>query len=122
MFETFVKAAMAQDNRNCFSKFIGDMEGVPSELYPFYRECNPEDVEVFDESGVIRFVPAQRLLQEKQEYSYLDMDIVVATINGDPVFMKGQKVYTCPHGIRQPKIEKIADSFEKFIETIILPE
>ncbi len=45
---------------------------------------------------------------------------MIATVNGDPVFMKDQKVYTCSHGTRRPKVELLADSFEKFIEMIIL--
>ena len=122
MFEKFVQTAMAQDSRNCFAEYKGNMEGVPSVLYTFYQKYNPEDVEMVYGANVIRFVPAQKLLQVKQEYSYLDVDIIIATINGDPIFMKGQKIYTCPHGSGQPKIEKATDIFEDFIEAIILSE
>lgn len=120
LFEKFAHTAMAQDSRNHFSRYKGDMKSIPPALHTFYREYDPEDVEVEYGGNVIRFIPAQRLSQVKQEYGYLDADIVIATINGDPVFMKRGKVYTCPHGTRQPKIEKSADTIGEFLREIIL--
>ena len=73
-------------------------------------------------TDVIWFVPAQKLLRVKKEYSYLDADIIIANINGDSVFMKGPIVYTCPRGTGRLKIEKGADSFEALIEAISLSE
>ena len=94
-------------------------------IYPLryiYQKYNPEDVEMVYGTDVIWFVPAQKLLRVKKEYSYLDADIIIANINGDSVFMKGPIVYTCPRGTGRLKIEKGADSFEAFIEAISLSE
>lgn len=122
MFKRFVQTAVTQDDRNRFTEYAGNLEGIPSVLHTFYQKYNPEDVEIIYGADVIHFIPAQKLMQVKQEYPYLDTDIIIATINGDPVFMKRQKVYTCPHGTKQPKIEKMADSFEELIEELILSE
>lgn len=81
MFEKFVQTAMAQDDRNYFTEYKGNMEDIPSALHFFYQKYNPEDVEMVYGTDVIWFVPAQKLLRVKKEYSYLDADIIIATIN-----------------------------------------
>lgn len=120
MLEEFVKAAIEQDERNHFSEYMADMEDVPIELHAFYQKYNPEDVEIVSGVNSIRFVPVQNQMQARREYQYLDADMILATVNGDPVFMRGGLIYICPHGVKQPKIEKIAESFEEFIGTIFL--
>ena len=121
MFEKFVQTAMAQDDRNYFAEYKVN-GGYTLCVTFFYQKYNPEDVEMVYGTDVIWFVPAQKLLRVKKEYSYLDADIIIANINGDSVFMKGPIVYTCPRGTGRLKIEKGADSFEAFIEAISLSE
>ena len=86
------------------------------DLYKYYdlvKVCVP-----FDDLYVC-FVPAEKIEKINNEYSYLNVDFVFATSDGDPVFLDNGKVYTCPHGTSNPKKELLANSFEDFIEKII---
>ena len=119
MYQEFVNKAIFQDKRNIFEKYNGDLSIVPSEIIEFYREHDPVDVEIIYKSYPIRFAPAKGLEEMMSEYGYLNAELVIASCNGDPIFIKDGKVFTCPHGTKNPKSEKIAESFGDFLKSII---
>jgi hypothetical protein len=114
-YAIFVANAMAQDERNTFLKYDDNLDSVPEALKPFYRGYNPVDVEL-DVNGVgVRFCPADQLEEIQKEYAYIRAQFVFATCNGDPIFLNEGQVYTCPHGVKEPKWEKLAASFIDYL-------
>jgi len=121
-YKSFVNKAIEEDKRNKFEEYSGDRYAlgmVPQDLREFYEKYNPVDVEV----QMTKFYPVgPRLKNLQSEYSFLEGKFVFATINGDPVFLKGKSVYTCPHGDSDPKHEKIAGSFMEYLDTLVSKE
>ena len=106
----FVEKAIAQDSRNIFAKYDGNLDVVPENLRIFYKEKNPFDVEI----NFTGFISADKLTAVKTEYSYLNAQFVFATCNGDPVFLHDGCVYTVPHGIKEPQWELLAKDIETY--------
>lgn len=119
LYQKFVEKIIEQDKRNLFSKYEGDLGNYAKEIKEFYFNYNPVDVE-FDYKGFsVRLVSASDFDKIKSEYSYLSTDLIIATCNGDPIFLKNGNVYTCPHGVKTPNFEKLADSFDEYLTSII---
>ena len=114
-FAAFVKYAIAQDSRNRFGKYDGDLSCVPLELQPFYRDFNPEDVEIDGANGAVHFCPANKLAELQKEYSFLNVQFIFATCNGDPIFFHDGQIFTCPHGVSRPEWEKLSNDFVHYI-------
>jgi hypothetical protein len=118
-YKTFVAKAEAQDGRNSFAKYAGNLDIVPEDVRPFYREHNPVDVEV-DVGGIgVRLCPADELVELQRQYAYINAQFVFATCNGDPIFLNEGQVYTRPHGADEPKWEKLAESAFSYFERLI---
>lgn len=115
LFDDFVKKVCALDKRNVFKK----PTKVDKTLPEFYSCYDPVDVEFDSKIGVIRMIPTEKLKKVTEGYSYIGLDLVFATINGDPLFLKGNTVYICTHGCDNPKLEKVANTFNVFLKTII---
>lgn len=117
LYDDFVKAIVNIDFRNRIEKSEGnDLEyGVP-EIYKFYDFV---DVEVPCFLGNIKFVSRANLKDMKKKYSYIDADCIFATNNGEPLFTKDDKVFTYLAGNNKVFYEKIANSFEAFVEKIL---
>ena len=117
-YSNFAARAIAQDKRNVFEKYSDNLDIVPNEMRSFYTEFNPVDVEI-DYNGVgVRFCPAKELVDLQAEYAYLGVQFVFATCNGDPIFFSGGKIYTCPHGVRKPKWELLAENTETYFKLL----
>ncbi len=114
-FSLFVQKALAEYGRNEFGKYEGNLDIVPAEMKPFYRNFNPVCVQVEINFGDVRFCPAEDLSDLQQEYAYLNAQFIFATCNSDPIFLHDGKVYTCPHGFSKPQWEMIADSIEAYL-------
>ena len=118
-YSIFAKKATAQDKRNIFKKFDGNIDIVPDEIKPFYRNFNPIDVEI-DVDGVgVRFCSAEWLHNLQNDYAYLKAQFIFASCNSDPIFINNGQVYTCPHGAKEPEWEKLADNFEIYLTSLI---
>lgn len=113
-FSKFVEKAILYDKRNVFSQYDGDLSGIPDELKTFYKDNNPTDVEV---NGV-RFFAAKDISDLQTEYSYLSAQFVFATCNGDPIFLYGGHVYTCPHGVRDVAWELLSDDMANYLDSL----
>lgn len=109
-FSKFVEKAIRYDKRNTFSKYDGDLDRLPDVLKDLYRDNNPIDVEVNN----VRFFPVEELKDLQAEYSYLNAQFVFATCNGDPIFLHDGCVYTAPHGVKEPKWERLSPTVEAY--------
>ena len=106
--------AVGRDPRNRFEKYDGNLDPVPDEFKTFYREHNPIDVELDSDYGDMRFYPAGSLPDLQAEYSYINANFIFATSNGDPIFFHEGQVYTCLHGVNEPRWELLADGVDEF--------
>ena len=108
-FEKLKTFAITQDNRNKFGKSDKISKIVPKSLELFYREYNPIDVEVDIDGVAVRFYPVDELEQLQKNYT-IPSAFIFASCNSDPIFISKNKVYTCPHGVANPKWELISNS------------
>jgi hypothetical protein len=118
-YSIFAKKAKEQDNSNIFSKCSNIIDIIPDELIPFYQEYNPVDVEITYDGVGIHFYPIDELSDLQAEYAYIKAQFVFATCNSDPIFLNNEKVYTCPHGVKEPEWEKLAESFEEYLSLLL---
>ena len=116
-FEDFIKLAKTIDSKNKFSPYEGDVNFLPKDIRSFYRYNNPADVEV----GMVRFIPAADIKSKGKEYEHIMKDmLVVATINSDPVFIKGSKIVSCAKdGDEKSTHEELGSSFINFLQYCI---
>lgn len=115
---SFVVKAKAQDKKNIFTKYDGNLSFVPNELKIFYQKMNPVDVELDCDGISVHFWPATELEALQSEYAYLDVKFVFATCNGDPIFLNEGKIYICPHGVHDPKHKLVAQNIEDYLSTL----
>ncbi len=117
-FASLVQKALAQDGRNRFAKFDDPLPFVPEIMLPFYRQFNPEDVEVEINEAIVRLIPAAELESVKKEYPEISDQFIFATSNSDPIFLHEGAVYVIPHGVPHPEWEKLADSLDDYLSGI----
>lgn len=113
-YSEFAAEAVIQDQRNTFSGYEGNLDAVPEVMKAFYREFNPIDVEM----SMVRFIPAEELADVQEEYSYLNVQFVFATCNGDPIFLQDSQIYTCPHGIGKPRWELLSGDIMSYLSSL----
>ncbi len=116
-FEKFARKVKEQDTRNAFDtgKTIDD---IPEILSLFFIELDPVDVEVNIEGAIVRFVPISEYFDVQKEYSLGNEKFIFATSNGDPIFLYDNAVYTCAHGTKNTSYEKLAGTFEEYLNKI----
>ena len=114
MFSDFAKKALKQDSRNRFEHFDGDISFIPTVLQAFYENNNPVDVEVKINNAYVRFFPVEELQSLQQEYELGEECFVFASCNGEPVYLKGNKVYTCLFGKMGIAEEKLSDNLKDY--------
>lgn len=117
IYDDFVQKAMHYDKRNIFIKSM--ISEFTQEIPRIYKYYDPLDVEVAYKNSALTFVSYVDLGKMLQRYSYLNADCVFAISNGDPFFLRKGSVYTCAHGDRNAVPEKLADSFDDFLEQIL---
>jgi hypothetical protein len=118
-YSSFAKAVARIDSRNKVSAINLVPDIVPDELKPFYSECNPVDLEINSNGLVVKFYPADALTELQHEYDYLCARFIFATSNSDPIFWHDSVIYTCPHGTKSPKWERLSLNFDEFITSLI---
>jgi len=114
----FVNIATRQDKRNIFESYSGNIESIPFELKEFFKKYNPVDVEVIMNGNSIHFFPAEKLDILQKEYDLGNDNFIFATCNADPIFYNSDGIFSCYHGDKNPKFEKITSSFEMFLNMI----
>ena len=112
----FAKNAVLNDSRNVFAQYDGNLDFVPETLKGFYKHTNPIAVEM----NCVRFIPAEKLSGAQAEYSYLNVQLIFATCNGDPIFWQNGCIYTVPHGIKNPEWELLAKDIETYLSSLFL--
>ena len=113
-YDVIVKKMIDFDKRNKFKRTNNPNINLPS----FYHSYDPYDVEIDYDCMIIRFCQISKLESLNKEYGYLNVDLVFATNNGDPIFVGKGKIYTCEHGSNNPEFEKIANNFDEFLKKI----
>ncbi len=116
-YTAFIEKATLQDERNCFSTVSeADVQFLPDPLKKFYLEANPVDVEiVLPNFTSIKLLPLHELVEVQEEYQAIE-GFVFATLEGDPVLLKDQKVFIAAHGSDEWIYEPLAESFDLYIE------
>ena len=118
-YNDFVELVKRQDPRNIFKPCDLDLSFIPQQLRMFYALYNPIDVEIIlGDSTSIRLCPVNFLKKLQYEHSIAQMAFVFATREGDAIYFMDNGIFTYAHGSTVDKHEKIADSFDCFIEKI----
>lgn len=115
----FTTKITARSERNKFESYNGNLDFVPDEMKAFYRSSNPVHVIIGYYGVSIKLCPVEELQELQKEYEYLKAQLVFATCNGDPIFLNADGVYTCPHGINEPQLEKKAESFDEYLKGLV---
>ncbi len=116
-YTDFIRVAQEEDGRNIFGTCM-QITNVPPELVLFFTSSNPIDVEVsYPGLGAVKFYPAEDLTDLQFDYELPDGNFVFATCNSDPIFICKSKIFmTLPEVFHA---EKIADSFEEFLDRYV---
>ena len=117
--DEFVSKAQMRDKTSLFSEYEGSLDMIPDELRDFYAKHNPRNVEIGHNGTSIHLVPAEKLETEKQYYEGMNIGFVFATCDSDPIFYHDGKIYTCPHGVKNPEWELLAESIEKYLDVLM---
>ena len=119
-YNDFVELVQRQDTRNTFKTCDINLSFMPQQLQMFYALYNPIDVEiVLADLTSIRLCPVSGLKKIQYEYPIDKKAFVFATREGDAIYHMPDGIFTCAHGSNVIKHEKIADSFDSFIEKIV---
>ena len=118
-YNDFVELVQRQDARNIFKACDVNLSFMPQPLQMFYALYNPIDVEiVLADLTSISLCPVSGLKEIQYEYPIDKNAFVFATKEGDAIYHMPNGIFTCAHGSSVIKHEKIADSFDSFIEKI----
>ena len=101
-FSSFALKAIELNRQNKFEKCNENINIVPDDFKEFYRNYNPVDVEIEIDNAIVRFYPVINLSELQVEFSYINAQFIFASCNGDPIFYEAGKIYTCPHGVKDP--------------------
>lgn len=84
----------------------------------FYSVINPINVEFEYNDGIIRLEPIENFDNLKKEYDYVQTDCIFASCNGEPIYLKDKKVFTCIRGSKRIIEEEIASSINMLLESV----
>ena len=79
---------------------------------------NPVNVEFEFNDGMVKLEPFESLMALNEQYRYVASDCVFATCNGDPIYIRDGKIYTCIHGSKRIVEEKFAESIKELFEQV----
>ena len=91
------------DSRTEYVVLEQEHEVIDSSIPMFYRVIDPINVEFEFGDGIIRLIP-------------FDESCIFATCNGEPIYEKNQRVYTCMCGKNKIIEEEIAISIDSLFE------
>lgn len=117
-YHSFFERLKTEDPRIEYREVHNESGYKKMKVPQFYKIINPVNVEFEFNDGIIRLEPFEGLPVLKEQYDYVGADCVFATCNGDPIYVKNEKVYTCIHGAKCVIEEKIAESVDSLFETV----
>lgn len=117
-YQAFFRKLKMEDPRIEYEESDKGLSCGRLKIPQFYKTINPINVEFEFNDGIIRLEPFERLPDLNKGYAYTGADCVFATCNGDPVYLKNEKLYTCTHGSKRVIEEEIASSVDSLFETI----
>lgn len=115
---SFFEKLNAKDPMIKYTKVRGEPECGGLEIPRFYKMINPVNVEFEFNDGIVRLEPFEGLSVLNEQYRYAKADCVFATCNGDPIYVRNEKVYTCTHGSKRVIEEEVAASVDLFFEAV----
>ncbi|MCM1251672.1 MAG: hypothetical protein NC321_02540 [Clostridium sp.] len=117
-YYSFFEKLQRMDSRVKFVKvnkrLLCDKINIPE----FYQILNPVNVEFEFHDGIVKLEPFEKLSALNEEYQYVKADCVFAICNGDPIYTRDGKIYTCVHGSKCVVEEKIAESVGELFEQV----
>ena len=117
MYEKLIDKIKKIDERNIIKIDNTVVNKNAPKIYKYYDFV---DVEIEIEDNMIKFFSKKDLDKYNKLYSYIDADFVFASINGDPVFIKNKKVFTCSHDGDDSPPEFLFDSFDDLLDFIMM--
>lgn len=117
-YHSFFEKLKAEDNRVEYTEVQKRTEYEGLITPQFYETIDPINVEFEFNDGIVRLEPLEGLSVLNEQYGYVGADCVFATCNGDPIYVKNGKVYTCVHGSKRIIEEEIASSVDSFFEIV----
>ena len=115
-YYSFFEKLQKMDSRIKYKKVEKKLSCEGIIIPEFYQVLNPVNVELEFNDGVIKLEPFEGLIALNEEYQYVNADCVFATCNGDPIYIRAGKIYTCVHGSKRVVEEKMAESVEELFE------
>ena len=117
-YYSFFEKLQKADSRVKFARVDKNLKCEDLVIPKFYQVVNPINVEFGFNDGVIKLEPFEGLLILNKEYQYVTAECVFATCNGDPIYTRDGKIYTCVHGAKHIVEEEIASSMEELFEHV----
>ena len=115
-FKSFVEKAIIQDKRNIFVESRIENKRIPKCFKEFYRFYNPVDVEVEIDNRFVHFIPVEELDQISDEYNLESNCFVFATSDGDPIYYRDGKIYSCVFGKDGQIEEELSNDLMNFLK------
>ncbi len=117
-YHSFFQKLKAEDPRIEYTEACKELKCEELKIPQFYKTIDPINVEFEFNDGIVRLEPFEGLLVLNEQYRYAEADCVFAICNGDPIYIKNGRVYTCTHGSRRIIEEEIAVSVDSLFETV----
>ena len=118
--ETFLEKVKEQNPDTVFGKYEGNLKNIPEELQLYYKNFNPQKVIIGYNGTSICLISAEDLEKENAYYKNMGTGFVFATCDSDPIFYSEGKIYTCPHGVKNPEWECLSETIEDYFDSIIV--
>lgn len=117
-YYSFFEKLQKADSRIKFTRNDNTMLCKEIKIPKFYQFLNPINVEFEFNDGVIKLEPFENLRTLNEEYQYVTADCIFATCNGDPIYIRDEKIFTCVHGSKYTVEEKLAESVDELFEQV----
>lgn len=117
-YHSFFEKLKAKDPRIEYMETYKEPECRKLDIPQFYKTIDPVNVEFEFNDGIVKLEPIKNLMDLNKQYRYAEADCVFATCNGDPIYVKNKKIFTCTHGSERIIEEQIAASMDSFFEMV----
>lgn len=114
----FIIQVKDHDSKNQIEKteYNDILNNTSPEFELFYTEYNPKNVYLrLKENGILHFFQLEELSEIKKEYG-VNNYLIFASIDGDPIAIKINKIFFGMHGTQDYNFGKEFDSFNAFID------
>lgn len=117
-YTDFFNRLKAEDARINFNILEEKKKLFRDDIPSFYQVLDPLVVEFEFNDGIVRLIPYEELEAIQDEYKFIEGGCVFAICNGEPIYYKKNKVWTCICGKDRVIEEEIASSIDSFFEQV----